>query len=102
MDFLWVLKTHLFLLCFPSLVFLIFKKFIIFWLCWVFTDVCSLSLDAVHGPLIAVASVLKFHQLWPTGLVAPRHMGPTWTRDRTESPAQAGGFPPGKSPLTNF
>ena len=30
MDFLWVLTTHLFLLRFPSLVSLIFKKFIIF------------------------------------------------------------------------
>ena len=49
---------------------------------------------AVRGLLIAVASLIVEHklqarglqQLWYTGLVVPRHMGSTRTRDRTRVP----------------
>ena len=46
-------------------------------------------------------SKAQAQQLWPMGLVAPQHVGSSWTRDWTLSPTLAGGFfttePPGKS-----
>ena len=75
---------------------------IYFWLCWAFIAVCRLSLvvgsggyslAVVHGPLIAVASLVKhglkacgLQQLQLTGsvvvvrscLVAPRHVESSW------------------------
>ena len=69
--------------------------FIYFWLCWVFTAVCRLSLAAVSEGyslaemcrlLIAVVSLektqaLELQELWLTGLVAPPCVGPSRTRD---------------------
>ena len=72
--------------------------FIYFWLCWVFV--------VVRGLLIAVAFLVVEHglqvcglqqlwhagsraqaqQLWRIGLVAPWHVGSSWTRDRTHVP----------------
>ena len=66
---------------------------------WVFVAVCRLSLVvasggyslvAVHGLLIAVASLVSEHRLLSTGsvavarctgLVAPWHEGSSWTSD---------------------
>ena len=72
MDFLWVLTTHLFLLHFPSLVSLIFKKFIIFLAvlglhsCVGFSLVLvsrGHSLAVVHRPLTSVVSLVEEHGL---------------------------------------
>ena len=45
---------------------------------------------------------MRVQSLWCTGLVALRHVGSSWTRDRTHVPALAGKFlttgPPGESP----
>ena len=49
----------------------------------------SYSLVAVNGLLIVVPSVViasgltQVQYLWCTGLVAPQHVGSSWTRDRT-------------------
>ena len=40
--------------------------FIIFWLCWVFIAVRGLSLVAVHGFLIVVASLVVEPGFWGT------------------------------------
>ena len=75
-----------------------FFKCIYFWLCWVFVAAYRLFLIgvsrgyflvAVHGLLIAVASLAAEHglqvsqvqQSWCTGLVALRHVESSWTRD---------------------
>ena len=68
-------------------VFVLFLIFIYFWLCWLFT---GLSLVTVCSLLIAVALLVAKHRLWSTraqelwctGLVAPWHVGSSWTRDR--------------------
>ena len=46
-----------------------------------------------------MTSLVAEHQLWSTGselwcpgLVAPRHVGSSWTRDQTSVPALQGGF----------
>ena len=72
-----------------------------FWPCWVSAAVCRFSLvaenqnlAAVHGLLIALASLVVEHGLqgfsscsmWAQylrcmGIVAPRHVGSSWTRD---------------------
>ena len=39
------------------------KKKIYFWLCWVFVAACRLSLVAMSGLLIAVASLVAEHRL---------------------------------------
>ena len=44
----------------------------------------------VHWLLIAVASLIA--ELWRMGLVAPQHVGSSWTRVKPVSPALAGGF----------
>ena len=53
--------------------------------------------------VVAQGSTAQTQQLWPTGLVAPRHVGSSRTRDRTMTPSLAGRFlttvPPGKHPL---
>ena len=41
----------------------IFSSFVSFWLCRVFSAVSGLSLVALHGLLIAVASLVVEHQL---------------------------------------
>ena len=75
---------------------------------WTFSSCCvqGLLFVVVHGLLIAVASLVAEHglqahglqqlwlagsraqaqQLWRTGLVAPRHVGSSWTRARTRVP----------------
>ena len=65
------------------------QLFIYFWLCWVLVEVPGLSLAAVsggllslgvvHGLLIVVASRCRaqVQQLWPTGLIATWHVGPS-------------------------
>ena len=81
-----------------------FKKFIYFWLCWVFVAACGLSLAAVSGgysslrcadfslrwlPLLRstgsrrTGSRVQAQQLWRTRLVAPQHVGSSRTRART-------------------
>ena len=85
--------------------------FIYLWLHWVFVAARGLSLVAVCGLLIAVASLVAEHglqgfsscgmgarqlwlagsgwqaqQLWCTGLVAPWHVGSSRTRARTRVP----------------
>ena len=45
-----------------------FFSFICFWLCWVFIVGCGLSLVAVPGLLIVVASLVGGHRLWAHGL----------------------------------
>ena len=83
---------------------------IFFWLCWVFIAVCRLSLVVVSGGYFSLQSVgfslrwllllrsmgprhtgfrscgTRAQQLWLTGSVAPRHVGSSWTRDRTRVP----------------
>ena len=82
-------------------------KNIYFWLCWVFVAECGpslvvasggYSLVAVLGLLTAVSSLVAEHRLQAHGLsqlqhvsslavlVALRHMGSSWTRDRTHVP----------------
>ena len=86
--------------------FFFFKNCVYFWLCWVFVAAHRLSLDAAsrsYSPvaayrlLIAVASLFGRHmgsrarasivvvhalqQLWCMDLVAPQHVGSSWTRD---------------------
>ena len=87
--------------------FLIFKKFIYFWLCWVFVAVRGLSLVVASGGyslsryagfslwwLLLLQSTgsrrtgfsscgTRAQQLWLAGLVAPRHVGSSQTRTRT-------------------
>ena len=81
----------------------------LFWLCWVFVAAWVFSLVAassgsslvvVHGLFIAVASLIVQHGLqscqasvivapglestgsmWHTSLVAPGHVGSSWTKD---------------------
>ena len=73
--------------------------FIYFWLCWVFVSVRGFSLVAARGghsssrcvglslsrPLLlgAQAPDAQAQQLWPTGPVAPQHVGSSQTRART-------------------
>ena len=65
-----------------------------FLLCWVFVAVCRLSLVAVPGHLIVVASLLwhadsrahDLQQLWHTGLVALWHVEYFQTRDWNHVP----------------
>ena len=82
-----------------------FNKFPYFWLHWVFVAVCRLSLVAAGWGysslqyagfslqwLLLLRSTGSRHvglsscgtraqQLWSTGLVAPWHVGSSWTRD---------------------
>ena len=80
-------------------IFLSFLKlilFIYFWLCWVFDATwtfsscgagashCSgSSCCGTHGASVvaALGSRAQTHELWPTGLAAPWHVGSSWTRD---------------------
>ena len=80
-----------------------------FWLCWVwFFSSCGewrlfSSWSAWGYSLCRGFSCCgaQAQYLWRTGLVAPQHVGSSWTRDRTMSRTLAGGFfttePPGKS-----
>ena len=85
----------------------LFILFIYFWLRWVFVAVCGLSLVAASGGysslrcmgfslcwLLLLWSTGSRHtgfsscgtraqQLWCRGLVAPRHVGSSWTTART-------------------
>ena len=88
---------------FSPFTFLFMYIFIYFWLHWVFIAAHGFYLVAenrvsflvaVHGLLLAEAffflwgtylgmqaSVAAAHGLWCTGLVAPWHVGSSWTRD---------------------
>ena len=73
-----------------------------FWLCWVFVAACALPLVAAKGdysslwcacfslwwlPLFwSTGSREQAQQLWRTGLVAPQHVGSSWTRAQTRVP----------------
>ena len=71
--------------------FVFFKKSylcIYLWLGWIFVAAYQLSLVAVHGFLIAVASLVMEHEVWAQklrhmGLVTPWHVGSSQPRDRT-------------------
>ena len=60
-----------------------FKKVLIFGVCWVFTAAHVLSLVAVRGLLIGWPLLLQLESAWALLVVAPRHMGSSWTRDQT-------------------
>ena len=82
----------------------LFILFIYLWLCWVFVSVRGLFSTcgkwgplfiAVRGPLTIAASLVadgaqapdaQAQQLWPTGPVAPWHVGSSQTRARTRVP----------------
>ena len=88
----------------------LFILFIYFWLWWVFITAHGLSLVAASGgysSLLCAGFLLQWllflwstgsrhadfsscgawaQWLWPTGLVAPQHVGSSWTRDRTHVP----------------
>ena len=82
--------------------FFFFFKFIYFFLFWVFVSVQGLSPVAATGSTLhhgvrashhrglsycrAQAPDAQAQQLWPTGLVAPRHVGSSQTRARTHVP----------------
>ena len=58
------------------------------WLGWIFVAAYQLSLVAVHGFLIAVASLVVEHEVWAQkswhmGLVTPWHVGSSQPRDQT-------------------
>ena len=94
---------------------LFYFKCVSFWLCWVFIAAHRLSLVAVHGPLIAVASLVAEHELsgvWASvavhGLSCPAAL---WNLPSPQGlnpcpPALAGGFlttgPPWKSRTPEF
>ena len=70
--------------------FFFFNKFIYFWLRRVFVAVCRLSLVAESGGYSSLRC-MGFSLQWllllrSTGLVAPRHVGSSWTRDWTRVP----------------
>ena len=84
--------------------------YLFFWLCWVFVAAHGLSLVAVSGGysslwyagfslwwLLLLRSTgsrrmgfsshsTRAQQFWPTGLVAPQHVGSSWTRNQTRVP----------------
>ena len=69
--------------------------FIYFWLCWVFVAARGLSLVVASGGYSSLQcagfSLRWLLLLWSTGsrhtgLVAPRHVGSSWTRARTRVP----------------
>ena len=69
-----------------------------------FVAVCGLQQLWCMGSVVVwlAGSRAQAQQLWHMGFVALWHVGSSWTRDRTMSPALAGGFlttaPTGKSP----
>ena len=90
-----------------------FISLFFFGLCWVFIACGKWGLlcIAVHRLLIVVAYLVehrlqacRLQQLWSMGLVAPRHVESSWTRDQICVPALAGELltsgPPGKVPIT--
>ena len=79
-----------------------FILFIYFWLRWIFIATHGLSSSCGEGGLLFVAvrrlqahalqqlwlvgSRAQAQQLWHMGLVAPQHVGSSWTRARTRVP----------------
>ena len=104
-DFTFFFFIYIF---FPSHLFLLLYFY--FWLHWVFVAVCGLSLVAASGGYFSLWCVgfslrwllllwrsgsrragfsscgAQAQWLWCTGLVAPRHVGSSWTRDQTRVP----------------
>ena len=80
-----VLLLHLSYHCRSS--FRFFFNFIyLFWLCWVFVAACKPFLFVVSGGCFSLGFVgfsFWWLILWSTGLVAPRHVESSRTRDQT-------------------
>ena len=70
----WFLKVTYLFGCAGSL--LLCRDFL--WLQWV-----GATLVVVRRLLIVAASCCRARELWHTGLVAPSHVGSSWTRDQT-------------------
>ena len=75
------------------------NKFIYLWLHWVFNAACWFSLAAVSGGLlfvvvhrllIVMTSLVSEQRSKVHDLVAPLHVGSSWTRDQTHIPCIGG------------